>query len=265
MPADPRIYDSERLARYYSQTRPPIHQGICAKLFAALPEGFKARTALDIGCGAGVSTAVLVPHAANVIGIDPYLSMLLQARRRVPEALFVQATATSLPASTASIDLVTAAGSLNYTDVNLSIAEVARVLAPEGYLAVYDFSTGRVSPEGGLAEFSFLSFERRFPWPPGYAMALDRLPFNAHGLSLLYFETFVVELPMSADDYVEYILGETNVEAAVSAGLSEFDARQSCRQIFEPLFAQGPQKVRFDSVLAVATNSVCLTGPRRDA
>ena len=45
------------------------------------------------------------------------------------------------------MDLVTAAGSLNYTDIGKSLAEIARVLLPGGYLALYDFSTGRVVPD----------------------------------------------------------------------------------------------------------------------
>jgi hypothetical protein len=48
MPADARVYDSERLARCYAQTRPPVHQAICARLFAAGPRhvGFDAVLAI---------------------------------------------------------------------------------------------------------------------------------------------------------------------------------------------------------------------------
>lgn len=256
MPADPRIYDSDRLARYYSLSRPPVHQAICAKLFSALPEVFAARSALDIGCGAGASTTVLVSHAANVVGIDPYLPMLLQARRRVPTATFIQATADALPATTASMDLVTAAGSLNYTNLQSSLAEVARVLSPTGCLAIYDFATGRVLPRDEPTEFRFLSFEQRFPWPGGYTMDPARLPYAAHGLTLRLCDTFVVEISMSIDEYIEYLMGETNVEAAISGGSSEFDARDFCRQVFDPLFANGQRRVGFDSELALASRSV---------
>jgi len=256
MSADPRIYDSERLARYYSQSRPPIHEVICAKLVNMLPVGFEVRAALDIGCGAGASSAVLVPHAASVIGIDPYRPMLLRARRRVPTASFIQATAVDLPAGMASIDLVTAAGSLNYTDIERSLAEAARVLSPTGFLAAYDFSTGRVLPRNAPTEARFSSFERTFPWPAGYSLDLERLPYAAHGLSLVYFETFVVEISMSEDDYLEYVLGETNVEVAVSRGLPELDARQSSWQIFRPLFEGGSRMVGFSCVLAVAMKSI---------
>ena len=256
MPADPRVYDSDRLARCYASSRPPVHDTICAMLFAALPEDYEVHSALDIGCGAGASTAALVTHATCVVGIDPSLPMLLQARRRLPTATFVQAKADALPASAASIDLVTAAGSLNYTDIDLSLAELARVLSPNGYLAIYDFSTGRVQPPGAPSGASFGSFERKFPWPSGYTMDVTRLPYTAHGLSLAFCDKFVVEICMSSEEYLEYVMSETNVEAAIAEGLNELDARDACRRIFEPLFAGGSQKVAFNSVLALARKEV---------
>ena len=252
MPADPHVYDSDRLARCYAHSRPPVHDVICARLFAALPAGCEVRFALDIGCGAGSSTAPLVAQARNVMGIDPYLPMLRQARRRLPMPTFVQATAGALPAKTASMDLVTAAGSLNYTDIDASLAEAARVLAPNGHLAVYDFSTGRVLPRDAPSESGFLSFEQRFPRLRGYPMDLARLPYDAHGLALTFFDTFVVEIGMSVDEYLDYVMSETNVEAAISGGLSEPDARHACREIFGPLFAGGSRTVGFSSVLALA-------------
>ncbi len=256
MPADPRIYDSDRLARCYARSRPPIHDAICARIFAALPDGYKVHCALDVGCGAGASTAPLTTRATRVIGIDPYLPMLLQARRRLPMATFVQATADALPTSTASMELVTAAGSLNYTDIDLSLAEVARVLSPNGYLAIYDFSTGRVLPQDDATASRFLSFEQKFPWPEGYAMDLAQLPYAAHGLTQYFCDAFVIEIGMSADEYVEYVMGETNVEAAISRGLSEPDARRACGEIFVPLFAHGSRRIGFNAVLALARKDV---------
>jgi hypothetical protein len=78
------------------------------------------------------------------------------------------------------------------------------------------------------------------------------LPFGAHGLRLAWREGFAVEITMSADEYCEYIMGETNVEAAIAADLSETDARHDFDQIFAPLFAGGARRVGFESELALA-------------
>ena len=157
-----------------------------------------------------------------------------------------------MPVESGAFDLVTAAGSLNYSDVHRALSEVARVLSPDGYFAAYDFCTGRVLPEDALSTSCFASFEQRFPWPPGYPLDLELLPYREHGLALTRYDEFVVELRMTADAYIRYIMSETNVEAAISTGMSEEDARDACRSAFGPLFDREPRAVGFRAVLALA-------------
>jgi ubiquinone/menaquinone biosynthesis C-methylase UbiE len=253
MPADPRIYNSDRLAHCYANDRPPVHPAICARMFAALrPCRAEVNSALDVGCGAGASTAALVSHSRHVTGVDPFPGMLRHAKERLPTSTFLQGTAEAMPVDSEAFDLVTAAGSLNYADVHLALAEAWRVLSPGGYFAAYDFSSGRVLLEDPLAASCFLSFEQRFPWPKGYPLNLQFLPYQEHALALALYEEFVVELPMSADAYIRYIMSETNVEAAIANGTSEGDARDACRSAFGPLLVREPLTVRFRAVLALA-------------
>lgn len=260
MPANPQIYDSDRLAHCYANDRPPVHQAICARLFAALPRGVEMRSALDVGCGAGASVAAIVAHSQHVTGVDPSQAMLREARRRLPASTFLQATANALPVKSKAFDLVTAAGSLNYSDLPRALSEISRVLSPDGYFAAYDFCTGRVLPEDALSASCFASFEQRFPWPPGYPLDLEFLPYREHGLALTLYDEFVVELRMSADAYIRYIMSETNVEAAISTGTSEEDARGACWNAFGPLFEREPRAVGFRAVLALAEK---IPGPLR--
>ena len=252
MPASPQIYDSARLAHCYANDRPPVHQAICARLFAALPSGAEMRSALDVGCGAGASVAALVAHSRHVTGVDPSPAMLREAQRRLPTSTFLQGTADALPVESEAFDLVTAAGSLNYADVHRALSEVSRVLSPDGYFAAYDFCTGRVLPEDALSASCFASFEQGFPWPPGYPLDLEFLPYREHALALRLYDEFVVELRMSADAYIRYVMSETNVEAAISTGLSEEDARDACWSAFGPLFEREPRAVGFRAVLTLA-------------
>lgn len=266
MPADALVYDSDRLAKCYASDRPPIHAAICARLFAKLPQRYQICSALDIGCGAGSSTAALAPHVRYVTGVDPFHRMLQHARIRLPGSIFLQGVAEALPVESAAFELVTAAGSLSYADPHSALAEVSRVLATGGYFAAYDFHTGRVVPEDSVALSSFKSFEQYFPWPSGYALDLGSLAYKDHGLSLLFREDFVVEIQMTAEAYVQYIMSETNVEAAISRGISEESVRDRCWELFSPLFAAGPQTVGFSAVLALATKtSAAQTSVRADA
>ena len=262
--ADARIYDSERLANRYAVDRPPVHVAICARLFSELATGYRAGLALDVGCGAGASTAALLPYVAHVTGLDPYPGMLRQARASVPAAAFVQGRAEALPLASRSCDIVTAAGSLNYADVHAALAEASRVLAPGGHFAPYDFSTGRVADEASRAADGFGAFERTFPWPAGYPLDLGALPYREHGLTLLKHEEFVVEIEMAQARYVRYLMSETNVEAAVAGGMSEADVRDACWRMFDPVFSNGSRPVAFRAVLALARAEFVTADPSLD-
>jgi ubiquinone/menaquinone biosynthesis C-methylase UbiE len=249
MPADPRFYLSPRLADAYAFHRPPLHAAIWARIVAASPIEEKVIAALDVGCGAGASTAALTAYAQQVTGVDPSEAMLRRARLALPDASFVLGQVEALPLADGTFSLVAAAGSLNYADPAAALREISRVLRPLGRFVAYDFSTGRVDAPGEAASFEI--FRESFPSLPGYALDLRVLPYLEHALRLTAWEEFEPHLTMSFDTYLEYVLGETNVEAAIAAGMTEAEARRICGEAFGPLFQGDPRDVRFRAVFVV--------------
>ena len=235
------VYDSERLAAAYASDRPPVHEHILRSARLAR----RAERALDVGCGAGLSTAALAPLARRVIGLEPIAAMLAHRRAIAPQAGFIIGRAERLPFAAASFDLVTAAGSLNYADFPSALAEIARVLTPDGTFLLYDFSTGGCSVTGDELERWFASFERRFPWPPGWQpLDVRELTLADYGLELLDFTAVETRLPMDLDAYLRYMLSETNVEDSIASGAcSQEEARDWCLTTLEPVFADGPLTV----------------------
>jgi hypothetical protein len=57
---------------------------------------------------------------------------------------------------------------------------------------------------------------------------------------------------MTQAEYISYLMSETNVEAAIAAGMDEASASDRCRQAFAPVFPAGAARVTFRAVLAVA-------------
>jgi ubiquinone/menaquinone biosynthesis C-methylase UbiE len=176
------VYDSQRLAMAYAFDRPSAH----GQFLQSARLARRANRALDLGCGAGLSTAALMPWARQVIGLEPVSAMLEHRQKTAPQASFVTGQAERVPFASASFDLVAAAGSLNYTDLPSAFGEVARVLTPDGKFLLYDFSPGRRSAgDEDLASW-FDSFEQRFPWPPGWqAFDVRELSLSTYGLRLL--------------------------------------------------------------------------------
>ncbi len=246
------IYDSERLAAAYAGSRPPVHRHVVAAAKARLEKlGMpRARRALDIGCGAGVSTAALEPLADRLVGLEPVATMLRHHRDVAPGARFVVGRAERLPFATSAFDLLAAAGVLNYADPELALAEIARVLSARGVLLVYDFSGGRRLAGDSRLDQWFASFERRYPYPPGYAMDVKSLEWREAGLHLEGYDEIEVAIQMTAESYLSYVLGETNVELAVSYGVSERSIASWCASTLSEIFTAGGRDVLFDAYVA---------------
>ena len=105
------------------------------------------RTALDIGCGTGYSTAKLRARyaEASIVGIDIALPMLTTARssakpapwftrllRRTPPQAWLCGDAEALPLDAGSVDLAISNLTLQWCDPQRVAKEVARVLKPAG-------------------------------------------------------------------------------------------------------------------------------------
>ena len=248
-------YDSDLMARAYAFDRPSVH----GHLLRSARLTREAEWALDVGCGAGVSTAVLAPLARRVVGVEPVSGMLAHRRAVAPQAIFIVGRAESLPFAARSFDLVTAAGSMNYTDLPSALAEIARVLTDDGVFLLYDFSTGRRSTSGDELSKWYDAYEQRFPASPGWRPLDPRtLPLAAHGLSLLDYAEVETPLPMNLDAYLRYVLSESGVYDAVARGVCSDDAaRDWCGETLTPLFSDGELTVIFPGYIA----TIALSGP----
>jgi SAM-dependent methyltransferase/catechol 2,3-dioxygenase-like lactoylglutathione lyase family enzyme len=89
---------------------------------------------LEVGVGSGRLLPALWARGWTVSGVDPAPGMVQIARTRTPAAAerLTVARAEELPFADASFDVVVAIGVLEYTDLNRSLGELARVLRPGG-------------------------------------------------------------------------------------------------------------------------------------
>lgn len=237
----------------YATSRPPVHPRVIEKLRGRLSLTGKLNIVLDVGCGAGLSTGPLSSLAHRVIGLEPAVPMLRSRAITAPEALFLAGRAEALPFRDASVDLIAAAGSLNYADLNLFFPEARRVLVSAGGIAVYDFAPGRRFRDSNDLEVWFSAFMRRYPKARDSARALD--PDSLHAAAagsfdLQWSERFEIGLPLEVDFYEKYMMTETNVAYSVASGTPVEEIRAWCHQSLGPVFQGSPREVVFEGYIA---------------
>jgi ubiquinone/menaquinone biosynthesis C-methylase UbiE len=100
---------------------------------------------LDVGTGAGHLSFALASAAASVVALDPSPGMLATVRRAAAERGLSQietceAAAAALPFPAASFDLVcTRYSAHHWLNVPAALAEMRRVVKPDGFMLVIDF------------------------------------------------------------------------------------------------------------------------------
>jgi SAM-dependent methyltransferase len=115
--------------------------------YAGITEGSGMRV-VDVGCGPGALTAVLVDRlgAPAVAGVDPSATFVAAVRERLPDVDVRQAPAEALPFDDDSFDAALAQLVVHFmTDPRTGVAEMARVTRPGGPIAVcvWDHAGGR--------------------------------------------------------------------------------------------------------------------------
>lgn len=97
---------------------------------------------LDLCCGSGQATQILVQHSPAVTGLDASPLSVQRAQHNVPQAEYVEAWAEDMPFSDNCFDLVHTSMALHEMTPEQRqqiIQEVYRVLKPGGWFALVDF------------------------------------------------------------------------------------------------------------------------------
>jgi SAM-dependent methyltransferase len=248
----PNPFDSSTMAAGYAAARPPVHPRVMELARPALTARGTFRRALDIGCGAGLSTRALLPFAREVIGLDPVESMLQWRQSIAPGAHFVAGAAEALPFGAGEFDLMAAAGSLNFVGLDRFFPEAIRVLTPTGTLLVYDYSHGRNFLTDDRLDGWFSTFLERYPPVDSQARRLN--PEILRGIDARFemreHQDFAVALPLTREFYVEYLLTSTNVAAAVRQGASLEAIRQWCAGSLASIWPDEAREVVFRGYFA---------------
>ena len=201
-----------RVAGRYARARPGLHDRVVDLILARQS---RARRAIDLACGTGLSATPLLSVAQHVVGVDVSRDMLAAASRE-QRVSYVQAAAERLPFGGATFDLATVCSGIHWFERD-ALVELHRILRVRGTLVIYDvwFPAHMVD-------------EPRFSrWmcdvcAPRYAS----VPKNHDNVKALqgigFLQTWAAdaryEVPMDLRSLVEYIMTHSERIAAIQDG-----------------------------------------------
>jgi ubiquinone/menaquinone biosynthesis C-methylase UbiE len=162
---------------------------------------------LDVGCGTGVFTAVILERCAPqyVVAVDPAVAQIDHARAEPvgARADFHVADAQALPFASERFDVVSAALVMNFVpDRAQALAEMHRVTRPGGLIAAYvwDFAAD-LSPSGPLRRALHGAGVDVAPVPGTASSGLEALRALFAGAGLEEVVTRVIEVAMPFPDF----------------------------------------------------------------
>jgi SAM-dependent methyltransferase len=121
----------DRWPQDYERGRPGWPAGV-----VDIPGLPSAATVLDLGAGTGKLTRLLVPAFGRVVAVEPAQAMRRLLVTLCPEAEALAGTGDEIPLPDASVDAVFAAEAFHWFDDKRALAEIARVLRPDGPLVL---------------------------------------------------------------------------------------------------------------------------------
>jgi SAM-dependent methyltransferase len=92
---------------------------------------------IDVGAGTGKGSAPFAGRGVSVLSLEPSLAMIASGLRSFPDLHYVCGTAEELPIAPAEASVVIVAQAFHWFDSQRALREFARVLAPNGCIALF--------------------------------------------------------------------------------------------------------------------------------
>lgn len=123
-------------AQLYENSRPVIPKSACDMVLNYLE--YKPEQIVDLGCGTGLSTIAWTGKCDKLIGIDPNEEMLSVAKQKSNDIVFIKAYSDNTTLLDNSADIVICSQSFHWMNPTDTLAEVNRILKPNGVFATID-------------------------------------------------------------------------------------------------------------------------------
>ncbi len=243
------FFDYRRIAEGYAKDRPFLHGQVMERLTKKLPRHYQ--NGLDVGCGAGLSTRALRTVCDRVTGADISEEMVRAASALYADESysFVCAGAEEIEAPPDTYDIVTAAGVTGWVDEKRFLPCMERVMKKDGLLLIYDFwISGKMDGNPAFGDWYEGDYLKRFPKPFRKEKIWTKDDTKPYHFAILLQEDYTMRCEMSGEQFVRFMLLQSNVIAAVEEkGENLVEVRryfeENARRYFTP---DGSENLVFD-------------------
>lgn len=231
-------FNHKSAAERYAGGRLYFHPLIVERIKKFLSITEPLSSALDVGCGTGLSSQALREIALSVTGVDASAEMVALAPQEDGVRLLV-ARAEALPFGQEEFDLVALSQAFHWLDREKFLVEAKRVLRPYGWLVVYDdyFSAGQMAEDPEFQTWYREKYLVRYPPPPRAEITFAAENTLRYGFRLLGEEWHKHTVSLSPERLVDYLVTQSNVIAVVEGGEEEIvEAKAWLMEGVRPVF-----------------------------
>lgn len=263
---DSHSFDAQRIADGYKK-RPWLHPQVIEKI-AQLAGTDSFLRGLDVGCGAGLSAKALKAICRTVIGTDISPEMIHAANEICgagPELSFFVSSAEKVRLD-APVDIVTAAGAIQWIDLEAFLKNLFPLLSDHGFLAVYDFAVSdravpasfapdpavsdSAVPQNAYAKWWHEAYLPEFPKPFRNEHEWSDADVKPFGFQFLCRETLELTHSFDLDSFIEFMMIQSNVNVRIENGSKNpSDVRKWFEKTLAPIFQGGTLTMIFTGYL----------------
>ncbi len=241
-------FSPKSAAERYTKGRPYFHPLIIGRIKEFLSLAEPLSSALDVGCGTGLSTIALKEIAENVVGVDASAEMIALAPRENEIKYFV-APAENLPFEENEFDIITLSQVFHWLDKDKFLAEANRVLRPNGWLVAYDnYFSGQMTENTEFHRWYKEEYLEKYPIPPRGKILFTSENINPYGFRLHKEEWVKNIVGFSLGGIVDYLVTQSNVIAAVEGGKEKIEeVREWLTESVKSMFGNTKENFLFNT------------------
>lgn len=207
-------FKTTEVSEGYAKSCPYFHPVVIERIKSYLGLKHKFQRALDVGCGAGLSTLALKGIAEYVIGVDSSEAMIDSAIKD-ERIEYYNYPAEYLPFDQ-EFELITLAGSINWIDRVKFFRESKMLLSHGGFVVIYDNNILGIMEEDSEFENWYQgTYLKKFSKPPRDESPMTKEEARGYGFEFDHSETYINKVAFSITRFIDYLFTQSETTVAL--------------------------------------------------